>query len=67
MTTWPPDWGIPWTYADDWTAIARGDCLELLPQIPDAAIGLILTDPPYFRVKGEAWDNQWKNPAAFLA
>ena len=24
-----------------------GDCLELLPQIPDGSVSLILTDPPY--------------------
>jgi site-specific DNA-methyltransferase (adenine-specific) len=32
----------------------------------DASVDLILTDPPYFRVKGEAWDRQWDSEAAFL-
>jgi site-specific DNA-methyltransferase (adenine-specific) len=26
----------------------------------------VVTDPPYFRVKGEAWDRQWDNASAFL-
>jgi adenine-specific DNA-methyltransferase len=28
---------------------------------------LILTDPPYFQVKRNAWDNQWPNVEALLA
>jgi site-specific DNA-methyltransferase (adenine-specific) len=31
------------------------------------SVDAIITDPPYFRVKGEAWDNQWDTPAEFLA
>lgn len=34
--------------------------------IPDGSVDLILTDPPYFKVKGEEWDNQWNKPDAFL-
>jgi site-specific DNA-methyltransferase (adenine-specific) len=45
----------------------QGDCLAVLPTIADASIDLILTDPPYFKVKmGEAWDRQWKTPAEYL-
>ena len=43
-----------------------GDCRELLQFLPDSSVDLILTDPPYFRVKGEAWDRQWDNPAKYL-
>ena len=46
--------------------IVCGDCLELMPELPDNVADLILTDPPYYKVKGEAWDRQWKNPAAYL-
>ena len=28
--------------------IICGDCIEVLPQIPDASVDLIITDPPYF-------------------
>lgn len=43
------------------------DCLKILPLLPDNSVDLILTDPPYFKVKGEAWDNQWKDVEKFLA
>jgi len=45
----------------------HGDCLDVLRALPDNSVDLIATDPPYFRVKGEAWDNQWKDAGAFLA
>ena len=47
--------------------VYHGDCLDVLPQLPDNSVDLILTDPPYFKVKGDAWDNQWNTPADFLA
>lgn len=43
-----------------------GDCLEVLPSIPDNSVNLIYTDPPYYKVKSEAWDRQWDKPAQFL-
>ena len=45
----------------------RGDCLGVLRATADSSIGLIATDPPYFKVKGEAWDRQWDNPEAFIS
>ena len=33
----------------------------------DNTVDAIITDPPYYRVKGEDWDNQWKSESAFLA
>lgn len=47
--------------------LMQGDCLELMRDLPDASVDLILTDPPYFKVKNEPWDNQWKKPDKFLA
>lgn len=44
----------------------HGDCLEHLPAIPSGSVDLILTDPPYFKVKDEHWDRQWDKPAQFL-
>ncbi|MBC6988916.1 DNA-methyltransferase [Hymenobacter sp. BT491] len=46
--------------------LLAGDCLALLKTLPDNSVDLIATDPPYFRVKGEAWDNQWSNSTKFL-
>jgi len=46
--------------------IICGDALEELRKLPANSINLIYTDPPYFKVKGEAWDHQWGTPALFL-
>jgi adenine-specific DNA-methyltransferase len=44
-----------------------GDALEILPTLPESSVHLILTDPPYHRVKAEAWDRQWRTDADYLA
>jgi len=41
-----------------------GDCREVLPTLP--AVDCVITDPPYFKVKGDYWDNEWDKPAEFL-
>jgi adenine-specific DNA-methyltransferase len=46
--------------------VLQGDCLELLKTLPDNSVDLICTDPPYFKVKKDWWDNQWSDPAKFL-
>lgn len=43
-SVWPPA-GVKWYYHDDYTAIAHGDCREILPGLPK--VDLVLTDPPY--------------------
>ena len=50
----------------DWQVIT-GDCLEVLPTLAASSVDLILTDPPYYKVKDEAWDRQWATPALFLS
>lgn len=47
--------------------IIHGDCLDVMPTLADNSVDLIATDRPYYRVKGEAWDRQWKTPALVLA
>ena len=54
-------------YEHGGVTIYNGDCLDVRPRLPDKSVDLILTDPPYFKVKGDAWDNQWDKPADFLA
>ncbi|HYG70010.1 MAG TPA: DNA methyltransferase, partial [Anaeromyxobacteraceae bacterium] len=44
-----------------------GDALDVLRGMEAGSVNLFLTDPPYYRVKGAAWDRQWDTPAAFLA
>ena len=38
----------------------KGDCLELMKNIPDGSVDLVLTDPPYGTMKGAALDG-WKS------
>lgn len=47
--------------------VLHGDCLELMRRLPDGCVHLIATDPPYYRVKGDAWDRQWSSASAFIA
>ena len=53
-------------YQDEHVTLYHGDSLEILPTLDIEATAL-LTDPPYFKVKDEPWDNQWKKPEHFLA
>ena len=48
-------------------SIINADCLEAMKLLPDNSIDLILSDPPYFKVKKkEEWDNQWNTSDGFL-
>ena len=42
------------------------DCMTYMAGLEDNAIDAIITDPPYYKVKGEAWDNQWDSAEGFL-
>ena len=52
-------------YQDDHVTLYHGDCFEVLPTI-DEPIHALLTDPPYFKVKEDEWDNQWDKASEFL-
>lgn len=47
--------------------IFHADSLQFIKTLPDNCIDLIATDPPYYRVKPNAWDNQWKSAQEYLA
>ena len=49
-----------------WT-IHHGDCLDVMRAMDANSVDAIVTDPPYFKVKGDAWDRQWDKPTQFLA
>ncbi|WP_280389825.1 DNA-methyltransferase [Nocardia wallacei] len=53
-------------YEDDHAVLYHGDCLEVLANLPSGRFAALLTDPPYFQVKDDAWDNQWDGSRAFL-
>ena len=46
-------------WPDDYiNKIICGDCLEVMKGIPDGAVDLVVTDPPYGVRKLEAWDER---------
>jgi site-specific DNA-methyltransferase (adenine-specific) len=53
-------------YSDDFVTLYHGDSLEILPTL-DIEAHVLLTDPPYFKVKQDEWDNQWDKASEFLA
>jgi adenine-specific DNA-methyltransferase len=44
-----------------------GDCLDIMLTLDANSVDLVLTDPPYYKVKDEAWDRQWNTAEGFLA
>ena len=42
----------PYYSVDDTFALYHGDCMDLLPQIPDDSVSTIFADPPYFLSNG---------------
>ena len=53
-------------YQDEHVTLYCGDSLDILPTL-DITANALLTDPPYFKVKDEPWDNQWQKPEQFLS
>jgi site-specific DNA-methyltransferase (adenine-specific) len=49
-----------------WT-VEHVDASEFSESLPADSVDLLLTDPPFFKVKDEAWDRQWDAPAEFLS
>lgn len=46
--------------------LVNADSLHYIATLPDNSIDLIVTDPPYFKVKPNGWDNQWKRDEDYL-
>lgn len=47
--------------------LVHADSLAFIKTLPDNSIDAIITDPPYYRVKANAWDNQWPSVTDYLA
>ena len=47
--------------------IINADCLDVMRQMPDKSVDLVLTDPPYFKIVKNEWDNQWVDIFEFQA
>lgn len=46
--------------------ILNRDCLRFLKTVESESVDLVLTDPPYFQIVGNKWDNQWKSENEYL-
>ena len=42
------------------------DCLEFIKNIKSESVDLVLTDPPYFEIVKNDWDNQWKSEDEYI-
>lgn len=47
--------------------LVHADSLEYIKTLPDNCVDAVITDPPYYKVKSEAWDNQWASVTEYLA
>ena len=43
-----------------------GDCLEVMRDMPVDSVDIIIADPPYYKIKDDEWDNQWKTFQDYL-
>ena len=57
---------MPSPSSTDQPQVVLGDALDFMRALPDKSVQLVAVDPPYFKVVGEPWDNQWDKPEAFL-
>ena len=46
--------------------ILHGDCVELLPSLPEASARIVIADPPYGNVLQQTWDTQWRDGEAYV-
>jgi DNA modification methylase len=50
--------GLYWEDPDSGLSLHQGNCLDVLPTMPDASVDAIACDPPYeIGVAGQAWDS----------
>jgi len=42
------------------------DCLALLSEMEDNSVDLVVTDPPYFQIVKNDWDNQWASEDEYI-
>ena len=53
-------------YEDDAVTLYMGDALDVMTELEVESVDVLLTDPPYFNVKEDDWDRQWKRRDDFL-
>lgn len=45
--------------------VTAGDAATFLGDLEDGTVDLLLTDPPYYGIVQDGWDNQWKDDRHF--
>lgn len=53
-------------FAEQGVWLYHADALPLLARMAPDLIDLVVTDPPYYRVKSDAWDRAWPTPQSYL-
>lgn len=46
--------------------IILGECIDIMSSIDDLSIDLVVSDPPYWKVVNEKWDNLWKTEEEYV-
>ena len=44
----------------------KGDCLDVMKNLPDRSVDCVISDLPYFGVVGDDFDNQWHSRDEYL-
>ena len=47
--------------------LVHADSLQYIKTLPDNCVDAVITDPPYYRVKSNSWDNQWPSVTDYFA
>jgi hypothetical protein len=47
------------------TYVTHRKAEDFIPTLHEGSVNLLLTDPPYYGITDDAWDNQWANDRAF--
>ena len=42
------------------------DCIDYLKTLASGSVDMVLTDPPYFKIVKNSWDNQWQTEQDYL-
>jgi len=55
---------IPALYESATVTLYRGDCVEVMRELPEASVDAVVTDPPYgLEFMGKEWDKPWSRAA----
>jgi adenine-specific DNA-methyltransferase len=65
LRLWWSAWGAGGEVVSE-IRIEQARAEDFLRTVPDSSVGMVLTDPPYFRVKPVGWDRAWSSASGFL-